>query len=85
MMALKLDVIFKGISISGAIATVGGIILSDDHTSITFAVNYQANGAAEVFNTEYYTGPYQQGGADIITQSYDYLKTVEIFRDAVDA
>lgn len=85
-MPLILNDQFKSVDIPNAIATVGGITLSDSHLSMTFSVNYRAAMAdiQNYYNSEFYSCQYDISGDDIVTQAYSYLKTLDKFSSSAE-
>lgn len=86
-MSLIFNDVFKTVEISGAIATVGGITVSDEHSTMTFSVNYRTASAeySNNYNNEFYSCGYDSSGPDIVTQAYSHLKTIGKFSNSSDS
>lgn len=81
---LTLDYNFKGVAIQSTAAAVGALTISEDHSSMTFAVNFKANNDYAAFQTDFYSCEYIPSGAHPATQAYAYLKTLDTFSGATE-
>lgn len=80
---LTLDVDFMGISVSGAVAQVGVIIIKSEHDSLEFQLCYKASKSDSIFLTETYNMDYSDKSEPLLDRIYQYLKTLDKFKDAL--
>lgn len=81
---LILDFNFKGIAVQSALIEVGALTISENHSSMTFAVNFKANNDSAAFQTDFYSCEYIPSGTDPVTQAYAYLKTLDTFSGSTE-
>lgn len=84
-MSLIINTVFKGISVESAKVTVGDIYIGEDHEALSITANWSAPGSSEYFRQTTYNCPYDITGADPVTQSYAYLKTLDEFSNAIES
>ena len=78
-MSIVISVQYKGITVEKAIATVGDIQLNSTHDTMTFVLNYFAQGNSEPFNSNIFSCEYKPSSGDIVSQAYAYIKTLDEF------
>lgn len=70
--------VFKGIEVKNASVVVGGIQIDDNHTTVTFSVNFFAADSDEPFDGEIMSFPY---GADfsnnLLDECYNFLLNID--------
>lgn len=72
----------NGIKVDGAYLRVENITL--DKTSISFNVRKYVDKTKSFFSEEYLTCSYDIEGENPFIQAYEYLKTLEEFKDSED-
>ena len=82
-MAIKKDISLEtGILVNGAYCRVENISLVKENMS--FNLRKYVDNTLPFFNEDYYTCNYDINGNNPFTQAYEYLKTLEDFKDAAD-
>lgn len=81
---LKLDMIFKGISVPSAIISVEDINISASHETMAFVISCKATYESEAFSTSMYGCAYDVTGLSPVDQAYAYLKTLDEFSTATE-
>ena len=84
-MALRIDVEFKGLSVSGAYVSVMQPMVTADKNEISFGVWYRASPlSSEAFDAVTFTAPYTIDGENPFVQAYEYLKSQPSFQGCID-
>ena len=83
-MALRIDVEFKGLSVSGAYVTVMQPMVTADKNEVSFGVWYRSAQENEVFDAVTFTSPYSMDGPNPFIQAYEYLKMQPSFQGCID-
>ena len=82
-MAIKKDVKLEtGINVNGAYCRVENITI--DKQTISFNLRKYVDVNLPFFNEMYYSTSYDINGENTFVQAYEYLKTLEEFKDAED-
>ena len=84
-MALRIDVEFKGLSVSGAYVTVMQPMVTAEKNEVSFGVWYRASQqSSEAFDAVTFTAPYSIDGENPFIQAYEYLKAQPSFQGCID-
>lgn len=82
-MAIKKDINLEtGINIDGAYCRVENITI--DKQTVSFNLRKYVDTVLPFFNEAYYSTSYNIKGENPYVQAYEYLKTLEEFKDAKD-
>lgn len=83
-MALKHDIVYKGIPIGCAYLTVCRPSVDADKERMEFGLCSQVNPETETLDTISYNCPYVIDGGDIFEQAYLFLRTLPEYSGAED-
>jgi len=81
-MALKQDIVFRGIAVRGAYLRVSAF--SGDKGTLNYTVSFHTAAGSEVFDTRNFSMSYQLAGSNPVQQAYLDLKAMPEFESAQD-
>lgn len=83
-MACIVSVVFKGISVQSAHASIGDLTISQDKARMSFMVQYRTSAESEQFDAQHVSAPFDIEGKSPFAQAYEYIKNLPQFEGATD-
>lgn len=83
-MALKIDFVLGETHVVGGVLNVIFPSVKEGTNTLTFGLTYRKGVGEPLLDSETISCPYDPNGGDEAQQAYEYVKSLERFKDAVD-